>query len=337
MIDFTYFMELSYVALAIIGFIVAILIIAMVSSVYLRGKYRKLGKDILDLGHREAGEFNNETLNRIVLDYKVAAKRNKRDINTQAIIEKHVDSDMGRAIGFERFVNKAVSLMIILGLVGTFFGLTLSISQLVQVIQSNSVSVLTESENLAKGLIDSLSGMSVAFSTSLFGVTASIIMTVFNTALDVTHERVTFMIKMEEYLDNILAKAVLENIIVDAEGNVIAVGSSIDKFSTVLEDSFKGITDALSERLIKVTDEMAITAEKVQGSIAKFDDSLTIFGENVRDFSEFNHHLKDNIQRMSLGFSDFSAVMKASGQSMSDNSKEMGRLAESINKLATKV
>lgn len=337
MINFEFFSQLSYVALIIIGLIVLILMTAMFASVYLRVKYRKIGRDILDDDHRQSGEFSHKTLNRIVADYRIAAKRNKRDVNTQAIIEKHVDSDLQKAIGLERFVNKAVSLMIILGLVGTFFGLTLSISDLVSVIQNNSTALITESESLAKGLMDSLSGMSVAFSTSLFGISAAIIMTVFNTALDVTQERLTAMVKMEEYLDNIMAKEVLENIIVDADGNVVAVGSSIDKFRDVLEESFREITDALSQRLIKVTDEMAVTAEKVQGSITKFDDSLTVFGDNVRDFSEFNHHLKDNIQRMSLNFSDFSEVMKDASKKMSESTSEVGRLAEAIEKLSQKV
>lgn len=337
MLDFGFFAQLSGVAITIIAIIISILIVAMISSIILRGKYREMGRDILNPSHREAGRFNNKTLNKIIEDYKVSAKRNKRDVNTQAIIEKHMDSDMRKAMGLERFVNKSVSLMIILGLVGTFFGLTLSISDLVTVIQSNAATAITESESLAQGLMDSLSGMSVAFSTSLFGISASVIMTIMNTALNVTHERITAMVKMEEYLDNILAKSVLENIIVDAEGNVVAVGSSIDKFSNILEDSFKDITDALSHRLSKVTEEMGSTAEMIQGSVAKFDDSLKDFSDNVRDFTEFNHHLKDNIQRMSLSFTDFGDELKGNANKMAASSEEVGRLADAIDKLSNKV
>lgn len=337
MFGFEIFAQLNAMAIVIILIIVSILIVALISTVALRSKYRELGFDILNPAHREAVKFDNKTLNKIISDYKIAAKRNKRDINTQAIIEKHVDSDMRKALGLERFVNKSVSLMIILGLVGTFFGLTMSISELVKVIQSSSTVMLSETESIAQGLMDSLSGMSVAFSTSLFGISASVIMTVFNTALNVTHERITAMIKMEEYLDNILAKSVLENIIIDGEGNVVAVGSSIDKFSSIIEDSFKDITDALSDRLSKVTDEMANTAEMIQGSVAKFDDSLKDFSDNVRDFTEFNHHLKDNIQRMSLSFSDFGEELKGNSDRMAASSNEVGRLAYAIDKLSDKV
>jgi len=337
MIGLEIFSQLSTMAIVLIVIIVSILIVALISTVVLRGKYREMGRDILNPAHREAGKFDNKTLNKIIADYKIAAKRNKRDVNTQAIIEKHVDSDMRKALGFERFVNKSVSLMIVLGLVGTFFGLTMSISELVKVIQTSSSVVLSETESIAQGLMDSLSGMSVAFSTSLFGISGSVIMTIFNTALNVTHERITAMIKMEEYLDNILAKSVLENIIVDSQGNVVAVGSSIDKFSNIIEDSFKDITDALSDRLSKVTDEMANTAEMIQGSVAKFEGSLDDFSENVRDFTEFNHHLKDNIQRMSLSFTDFGDELKGNSKVMADSSKEVGRLADAIDKLSTKV
>ncbi len=326
--DFSFLTQLNEFAIGIIVIILFILGFAFVNSIILRGRYKQLAKEILDPTHREDSKFKHETLNKIVDDYKVAAKRNKRDVNTQAIIEKHFDADFNSAFLQERFINKASGLMIILGLVGTFFGLTLSIAKLVELLKSSSdMAVETANFDIAGSLINSLSGMSVAFVTSLFGISGSIIITVSNIMFNVTHERVNVMVKMEEYLDNILAKDVLENIIVDSNGNVLAVGSDIDKFSNILDDSFKGITDTLSERLAAVTVEMAKTAEMIQKSVAMFDHSLQDFADNTRDFSEFNHHLKDNIQRMSLSFSDFGEEIKSSTDRIAKSEESIQEVA----------
>jgi hypothetical protein len=45
--------------------------------------------------------------------------------------------------------------------------------------------------------------------------------------------------------------------------------------------------------------------------IARFDSALQGFASTTRDFREFNLHLKDNVQRMSLGFGDLSETLKS--------------------------
>ena len=44
--------------------------------------------------------------------------------------------------------------------------------------------------------------------------------------------------------------------------------------------------------------------------VARFDSALQAFSTSARDFSEFNAHLKDNVQRMSLSFGDLSDTIK---------------------------
>jgi hypothetical protein len=45
-------------------------------------------------------------------------------------------------------------------------------------------------------------------------------------------------------------------------------------------------------------------------SVDQFEGSLSTFSENTRDLKEFNYHLKDNVQRMSLSFSDFTQSLQ---------------------------
>lgn len=49
---------------------------------------------------------------------------------------------------------------------------------------------------------------------------------------------------------------------------------------------------------------------RLEGVVGQFESALGTFAGNTRDFREFNTHLKDNIQRMSLQFGDLSEVLK---------------------------
>ena len=44
--------------------------------------------------------------------------------------------------------------------------------------------------------------------------------------------------------------------------------------------------------------------------MGQFQGALNTFAGTTRDFREFNLHLKDNVQRMSLAFGDLSETLK---------------------------
>ncbi len=48
----------------------------------------------------------------------------------------------------------------------------------------------------------------------------------------------------------------------------------------------------------------------LQSAVGQFQGALTTFSGTTRDFREFNVHLKDNIQRMSLALGDLSETLK---------------------------
>jgi len=51
---------------------------------------------------------------------------------------------------------------------------------------------------------------------------------------------------------------------------------------------------------------------QLDGTVTRFESALETFATTTRDFREFNLHLKDNVQRMSLSFADLSEVLKSS-------------------------
>lgn len=239
------------------------LLIAIGANLFVRSAYASLQRDL----QRDRERFAHPLLNHIVDDAVEAARRSGAP-NTQAIIEDRFQSELKALLLAERFVKSATGLVIILGLLGTFYGLTLSIGRIVGLVSVDAGGGADVAGVVTTGLTHALSGMAVAFSNSLFGIVSAVILTVFGVFSSVTDRRTALMLQLETYLDRLLAGRV--------------AGAT-------------GAPDA---------------AWLLQDVVARFESALRTFSESSRDFHEFNAHLKDNIQRMSLSFGDFSDALK---------------------------
>jgi hypothetical protein len=323
--------KLNPVAYGIIGIILTILIISIVLLFSLRRKYKKLNNDINDVDNRESKIFANQVFNAMITDFKKAKDRKIDEINTQSIVEKNIHNHLSGSLFAERFIAKSVSLMIILGLIGTFFGLTLSISELVTLLSQASETIVGDVTSITGGLINAVRSMSVAFITSLFGIASSIIVTLFTMLFGVEDEREKLMVASEEYLDNTLAKKSIELNEITEDGRT-PLEISIEQFGKDIEASLKEITSELGYKLTTTTNALEKASDSIEVSIDKFDQALDRFSENTRDFSEFNHHLKTNIERMSVTFDDLTEDLKNNNKH-----EHILKLSDSIEKLSDKV
>lgn len=201
--------KMSFSGIAIILLILVVFIISFIINIYIRQKYIRIQNDLDNKQQRRTGIFKSELLNKIVSDYKSAASGNYSEVNTQAIIEKCFNLRLRQLIIAERFVKGSVSILIILGLLGTFLGLTISVSELVKILNNTEVADLINNPNyFVKGLVSAVGGMAVAFITSLFGIACSIILTILHIIFNAEEARETLMVNIEEYLDNTVALVV---------------------------------------------------------------------------------------------------------------------------------
>jgi methyl-accepting chemotaxis protein len=268
----------------IIATILGLLAAGVVATFAIRARYAAIAKDLRERGASGSTvAFESAVLSHVVRDAREALRVRPSDINTQAIIEHNFQLDLKGLLTGERFVKATTSLVIILGLVGTFYGLTLSIGRLAALVSSDATDASLITESLTAGLTQALTGMSVAFSTSLFGIVAAIVMTLLGVFCNVSDRRTALMAQIEAYLDNVLLSG-------------IARGDS-------------------SDRLDRSMQAFGQTVERLEGAVGHFESALQTFATSTRDFQEFNLHLKDNVQRMSLGFADLSETLKAHARS----------------------
>jgi hypothetical protein len=259
--------------LSILGMTLTTLVLGLLANLWLRSRYAALERDLRGRDSLEQG-FRHEVLRNIVRDATSAAKR-PGEVNVQAIIEERFHADLRLPLLAERFVRGATGLAIILGLLGTFYGLTLSIGRIVQLVAGDAGAAADITTGVSQGLSHALSGMAVAFSNSLVGVFSAVVLTVVGVLSNVSDRRTAVMVQIETLLDRVLPKVAAENA------------------PTVLLAGF----DASIARL--------------DAAVAVFEAALQKFASTTGDFHEFNAHLKDNVQRLSLAFGDMSATLKS--------------------------
>ncbi len=310
--------QLNPLAIAITVFILIIFFSAVIVSITIRSKYHQLGASLREMKDNQQG---HSVLEGIFESYRTAAKGNHSEVNTQAIIERHFNQDFRSLNLGERFVKSAVSLMIILGLLGTFYGLTLSISNLVELLSvGQNTEMLTSMDSIIGGLIDSVRGMSVAFVTSLFAIASAVLLTLFSIFNNIEATREKLFIDLEEYLDNVVALEISKEL--DSEYEMLnnALKGTLDDFSANMEKSFSYVVESFQGPLTAATSEIGNASDQLLKSIALFDRSLNNFRENTRDFAEFNHHLRTNIDRMNVGFADLTEALKESARQTDQSS-----------------
>lgn len=270
--------------------IVVSLIGALLANVVICSRYAYIARDLRQNARFDRA-LSTPVLTRIFQESQKAVARHGRDANLQAVIEHEVQSQLGGLLLGERFVRAAAGLVIVLGLAGTFYGLTSSIGKLVALVARDApAGDITQA--LTTGLTDALGGMSVAFGTSLFGVGSAIVLTVVGVFSNVTDRRTALMIEIEATLERVLAP-----MSEGTGGGRAAAGAGAGAGAAITLDP--------------VVQRFAEAVRGMQEAMQQFELGLENFGKTTRDFREFNLHLKDNVQRLSLNFADFSESLQA--------------------------
>jgi methyl-accepting chemotaxis protein len=327
---------LGYTAYSIIFAIAIILMVSFITMLHVRGKYRWLQKDLKSAEVRRDNRFKSQVLNDIVEDYRNISMTARGEINTQAIVEKNFSMRLkGLALG-ERFVKNSVSLMVVLGLLGTFYGLTISVGKLVELLNTSGNSdMLVGMDSIITGLISAVKGMAVAFSTSLAGVSGSVVITILGILINIEESRQTLMIQLEDYLDNVVEQELLQNKESELSRISAAIISCFDGFSLKVENVLHSTVLDFSDKLSTASSNIVKSSEGLEGTINKFQEALAVFSNNTRDFSEFNYNLRGNIERMDVSFLNLKESLAETAGIIASNQKSMNDITDAIQQAAT--
>lgn len=322
----------------IVGIIVGIFFIALVVNILIKIKYRSIAKHLESRQQRRSGVFKNELLNRIVQDYKAASSSPYSDVNTQAIIEKTFMDDLRIYLMGETLVKRSIGLLIVLGLLGTFIGLTISVSELVAVLLPGTSSASgLDFTSLLENLAGAAEGMGAAFITSLSGIALSIVLTILFIVLDCEDEKNKLMVNIEEYLDNVISVAIAK----DKETeytilNRILRDTFID-FGNKIETSLKDTVNEFGNKLTNVVMDVSLSSQTLDNTIDRFDSCLANFAGSVKDFSEFNTNLRNNVEMMDVSFIKMAESMSSSANLIKNNYDAIEKFSDDVKSAATEM
>ena len=273
----------------VIAAIAILFVLAVLLLFYTWGRYKGLAGMV-----RGGLDRNNGFLRFTVNDFADAYKKYGQNVNTPAIISNAVSTKLSGLLLCERFLANAVSLFVTLGLFGTFLGLSHSVSSLTELISySNTSEWLSVLDSVGGGLMSALSGMGVAFYTSLVGVACSVVLTLLRSIFSPQAERETLEARLELWLDHTVAPTLPTERAKDESEMVQQMVRAMDSASKTMERALQNATGDLKTAI-----------DSSRAPITAFNKTVDSFNGGVRDFSEFNYNLRGTVERLDVTVRD---------------------------------
>ncbi len=286
--------------------IAALFVAALIMLFHLYGRYRRLSRLIRE-GDEDRNDFLRYTLDEFTAAYKLYGK----DTNTPGIIADAMGSRLSGLLLRERYLNNAVSLFVTLGLFGTFLGLSMAVTSLTQLIGfSNTSEWLSVLDSVGGGLMSALSGMGVAFYTSLVGAGCSIVLTILRTVFNPQSQREKLATQMELWLDHDVAPTLPTRTAKDEAELVQRMIDALNRSAASMEKTLDAAGDRMEKTMDAAGEGLKETMEGSKPYLVAFHQTVEKFNNGVHDFSEVDYNLRGSVERLDLAVRDLVGVMR---------------------------
>ncbi len=216
----------------------------------------------------------------------------------------HIDRAIVRLDG-DREINKyLIALLVFLGLLGTFWGLLMTVDSVGSLISNLNIeedNILSTFLSLRAGLEAPLSGMGIAFSSSLFGLTGSLCLGFIDLQLSKTQN--DFLMFFEKKIMSIANK--VDNNLSQEKGSLVYVeallqqtAEDINKLATILEKnetSKKSLEELITKSIVIITK----MNDEINLRIAQNSKNEIVNLEHLRNIDNTLLHLKDELRESS--------------------------------------
>ena len=224
---------------------------------------------------RPGHEFVNPPKILVPLASLLKGRKTKTILNSSSLnsILDSVATRLNEARDLTRYV---INLLIFLGLLGTFYGLAITVPEVVNTIKSlvpkEGQTAIEVFDNLMEGLEGQLGGMGTAFASSLLGLAGSLVVGLLE--LFAGHGQNRFYMQLEEWLSSFTSIGIFgesdtggSNNNISNYGPLIAqLGQQLSSLSEIIETSEKYRSKS-DEQINNLSDSInALVASKISGS-----------------------------------------------------------------------
>lgn len=285
----------------IIIIILAVFIVGIIFNQKIKRYYTSLNKDIKASINTEKKEvyFESEELNNIVKRFKKSTESGTDNINTQVIIEKNLSD---KYISLEGVLKLLPAILIALGLLGTFLGLTLAIFD-----TKVALGGIASIDKFTKEMQGPISSMATAFWTSIFGVALSTILNLISNSYK--NSKNTFYNEIEDYLDNEI------------------FADHAKTFNTIFEEFSKTV----KLTMLTLTEEMTnLFKDGVEELVSKINTSSIDLTESAKGLAQYTKEFKSLVKTFDNTVHSFEAPVAAFNKSVSEFVVTSDNLSESV-------
>ena len=225
-------------------------------------------------------------------------------------------------------------MMITLGLLGTFIGLTISVSELVNVLLQDIGSASLDWNEILVRLAAAAKGMGAAFTTSLVGLFGSVILNFALIAIDCEEQKRSLMIDVEEYLDNNVAVLIAKDKETEYTMMNRILKDTFVEFGSKIEMTLKDTVDSFADKLTNVVMDVSVSSQALDTTVERFDSAISTLAVAMKDMSDFNVNLKENVDKMDVSFIKMSESLSDSANLIMKNYDAIRSFAEDVKSAA---
>lgn len=310
--------ELPTAGLVVILIILFLFVVGVVLLFATYRRYRKLLRKINlhdDSPHGSLAAEVKKEYARVYFEFG-------ENTNTPAIITGLFGNELGGSLLAERFMNSAVSSFVTLGLFGTFLGLSLSVSSLTDLISlSGSEEWLSIMNSVGGGLVSALSGMGVAFYTSLVGVVCAILFTLLRTIFNPQAQREALENRLELWLDHTVAPNLDTEYASSDSARLLKLSSDLRAYTKTVQSTLQTASESMAENLTAASNSLTGMLRDSKEPLSTFYETVKNFSDSTREFSEITYELRSTVERMDVAARDLGSRLKESSKNLSGGSK----------------
>ncbi|MBH0175513.1 hypothetical protein IHV09_18235 [Fictibacillus sp. 23RED33] len=346
--------QLTLIVVGVIGFLVFMGIVGHTQTAY---HFRKWNKELQQLETNKDQQPYSQWLQRVTADYKQFHLAGVPQLNTQALIEKYLYNERIPLLGvlrvpvgnIQKLLNQLPSFTIILGVLGTFVGLTLSLLSMQDTLMTLGTQP-ADSNLTLNSIISSLTapfeGMSVAFYTSIAGIGAALLLNsiqsgFFSQGTSLSYMQNKLLADCEVYLDHNINSDLINDKPQDSVERLLdrlasRVESSFDKtlgeFASQMVNFTAGLQKAM-EDVNGIFEAQREHAEKFGASATQLDQFGQRFNETTKELGTIQKTVDTSINALAKNISSFEQQLKTSNDRHTQGQQKFEQLIQRSDKM----
>ena len=275
-----------------------VIVIPSILTIWLRWSLYKYLQDVAEKVKRLIDSAPRGVQPKIIttLESRFEKASSKLDqVNTAALIEQVYSQEKFKGFSIEQieYLCRIIpNLLLAFGLLGTFFGITINLSALSETLNNTAASNIND---LVGQIQQSLSGMSIAFVTSLTGLFFSAVLTIVNWKFNSSALKYQVVSSLEDYLDNIYLPEVQGDTRLNKIVNrmVEQQDEFLTKFGVTVRDAVESSMAKVAEQIIAGNRQATDLARQVY---EKFTESAGTISAAAHQFDIAIHQLNGKSQ-----------------------------------------